>query len=92
MNEFDQFVKHVLKVKHYLRYTDDFVIVSFNKEYLENIVPAISEFLGDQLALQLHPKKTIIRPYLQGVDFLGYVILPYHTVLTNIHITPSPNA
>ena len=31
MNEFDQFVKHELRVKYYVRYTDDFAIVSDNQ-------------------------------------------------------------
>ena len=31
MNEFDQFVKRELKVKYYIRYADDFVILSEEK-------------------------------------------------------------
>lgn len=33
MNELDQFVKHDLKVKHYVRYTDDFVVVHSDVNY-----------------------------------------------------------
>ncbi len=32
MNEFDQFVKHKLKIKHYTRYVDDFVFFSQNRK------------------------------------------------------------
>ncbi len=81
MNEFDQFIKHDLKVKYYLRYTDDFAIVSKSREYLENLLPRIAEFLKERLALQLHPQKIILRPSHQGIDFLGYVILPHHRAL-----------
>lgn len=81
MNELDQFVKHSLKVKYYLRYTDDFAIVAESREYLEHLLPRISEFLEQKLALTLHPKKVIIRPLYQGVDFLGYVVFPKHRLL-----------
>lgn len=78
MNEFDQFVKHELKVKHYARYTDDFVIVSENPDYLKQLLTAIDLFLKEKLKLELHPKKIEIIKYNRGVDFLGYVILPKH--------------
>lgn len=78
MNEFDQFVKHTLKVRHYVRYTDDFVVVSDDEAYLHELIPPIATFLKDSLSLELHPQKTTIRKVHQGVDFLGYVILPKH--------------
>lgn len=81
MNELDQFIKRVLKVKYYVRYTDDFVIVSDNTEYLNNLLPAIRQFLDKSLALTLHPHKISIRKYRQGIDFLGYVILPHYIQL-----------
>jgi len=81
LNEFDQFVKHRLKAKYYLRYTDDFLILSRNKEYLENLIAPIQNFLKNRLNLLLHPDKIMIRKYNQGIDFLGYVTLPYYRVL-----------
>ena len=81
MNEFDQFIKHTLKVKHYARYTDDFVIVSKNKEYLVGLIAPINAFLEERLGLDLHPGKVEIRSYAQGIDFLGYVLFPHHTLL-----------
>ena len=41
MNEFDQFVKHKLKAKHYIRYADDFVILSHDKNYLLKTLPSL---------------------------------------------------
>jgi len=81
MNEFDQFVKHELKVKNYARYTDDFVIISDDVEYLQKILPPIRTFLEEKLLLELHPRKVEIRRCTRGIDFLGYVVLPYHTVV-----------
>lgn len=81
MNYFDQFVKHKLKVKHYCRYTDDFIIVADNREYLENLLPKIESFLHENLKLKLHPEKVTIRKYQQGADFLGYVVLLHHRLV-----------
>jgi retron-type reverse transcriptase len=81
MNEFDQFMRHDLKVKYYARYTDDFVIVSDYKNYLEKLLTPIQLFLREKLKLELHPSKVSIRKYRQGIDFLGYVALPHYISL-----------
>lgn len=80
LNEFDQFMKHTLKVQHYIRYADDFAILSENKSYLENLVSSIREFLISELDLELHPNKIIFRKFNSGVDFLGYVIFPQYVL------------
>ena len=81
MNEFDQFVKHKLKAKHYIRYADDFVILSQDRKWLESSVPLIRDFLGIQLKLELHPDKLFMKTLASGVDFLGWVHFPDHRVL-----------
>jgi len=78
LNAFDQFVKHKLKVKYYLRYADDFVLLSEDREYLENLLIPIEKFLEDKLDLEIHPQKIIFRKFRSGIDFLGYVIFPDH--------------
>lgn len=83
MNEFDQFMKHKLKARHYIRYCDDFIIVSDSRKFFESLISKISEFLETKLKLRLHPKKVEIRKVSQGVDFLGYVVLPHYIVLRN---------
>jgi len=81
MNEFDQFVKHTLRIKNYVRYTDDFVIVSDSQAYLMELTPVLNSFLHNQLRLTLHPHKTSIRKFSQGIDFLGYVVFPTHRLV-----------
>lgn len=81
MNEFDQFVKHKLKAKYYVRYADDFVIFSHSRESLQSLVMHISGFLRKRLKLELHPNKVYIRTIASGVDFLGWVHFPDHRVL-----------
>jgi len=81
MNEFDQFVKHTLKVKYYARYTDDFVIVSDNHDYLKQLLIPINLFIREKLKLELHPNKISITKYNRGADFLGYVVFPHYIKL-----------
>ncbi len=81
LNELDQFVKHRLGVRHYLRYCDDFIILGNDRADLLPLVEAIDTFLGNHLRLNLHRDKITIRTYRQGIDFLGYVVRPYHRVL-----------
>lgn len=81
LNKLDQFIKQTLKVKHYLRYADDMLFLSSEKGGLEEILPKLECFLRERLKLTLHPKKIILRPLHQGIDFLGYVVLPYHRTL-----------
>ena len=81
LSELDQFLKQRHRMKYYARFTDDFVLLSENKAILEQILPAIEQFLGSHLKIQLHPNKISLRPLHQGIDFLGYVTLPHHRVL-----------
>lgn len=81
LNEFDQFVKHKLKVKYYIRYCDDFVIVDCRESVLKGLIPIISNFIKNELKLDLHPRKTEIRKIHQGCDFLGYILLLHYRIL-----------
>lgn len=81
MNEFDQFVKHGLRVKNYARYTDDFMIISEDKKYLEELLFKLQDFLRERLKLELHPNKISIRKFHEGIDFLGYVIFPHYILV-----------
>ena len=78
MDDFDQYIKHKLQIKYYIRYADDFIIVSDKKELLISYIDAISDFLESNLKLALHPKKITIRRLTWGIDFLGYIVLPHY--------------
>lgn len=77
MNELDQFVKHELRIKQYLRYADDFIILAKNRGYLYQCINTLKQFLHDRLKLELHPDKIMIKRLWWGVDFCGYVVLPH---------------
>ena len=81
LHELDRYVKNSLHENHYLRYCDDFIILSESRERLSGVTESIDNFLHRTLSLQLHPKKVYIRTWAQGIDFLGYVLFPYATVI-----------
>ena len=45
------------------------------------MIPQIEAFLTQKIQLNLHPKKVILNKLTRGIDFLGYVVLPYRQVL-----------
>ncbi|MEK7539729.1 MAG: reverse transcriptase/maturase family protein [Patescibacteria group bacterium] len=81
LNELDYFVKNELQERFYFRYADDFILVHPERSHLERLLPLIQEFVAERLQLVVHPNKIILRKFSQGVDFLGYVLLPHYRVL-----------
>ena len=77
LNSLDQFVKHRLRCRHYIRYVDDFVLLHESPQQLNVWLAEIGEFLLS-LGAKLNPTKTILQPVARGVDFVGQVILPWH--------------
>lgn len=84
MNKFDQWIKHKMKTKHYIRYADDFVILSTNRDYLSELIPKIADFLEEKLKLSLHPDKVFIKSFASGVDFLGWVHFNDYRVIRTV--------
>lgn len=78
LNELDQFVKHTLKIRGYLRYVDDFVLLGDDPGVLDAQRKAIDRFLRERLTLELHPDKTVLQRCTQGIDFLGSIVFPDH--------------
>jgi retron-type reverse transcriptase len=81
LSELDYFVKQTLRVRWYGRFSDDFVLLSQKRSDLFEWRERLDTFLQKCLLLELHPHKVFIRPLHQGIDFLGYVLLPHHRVL-----------
>lgn len=81
LNELDQFLKREGRVRFYIRYADDFVILHENRGFLEHILRKISGFLATRLNLALHPGKIFIKTLTSGVDFLGWMHFPHHRIL-----------
>lgn len=78
LNELDQFIKHKVKIKYYLRYADDFVVLDSDRKHLDTFLDSINDFVQNDLKLELHPKKIIVSKLTWGIDFCGYIILPHY--------------
>lgn len=76
LSNFDKYVVNNLKLKKYVRYVDDIVIISSNKEELINSVPLIEKKLKETHQ-KMNNKKTRIDTAYHGVPFLGKVSYPY---------------
>ncbi len=81
LNELDQFVKHKLKAKYYIRYVDDFVILHRDKTVLHNWKQEIDEFLRKKLGIELHPEKSRIIGLRRGVTLLGFRVFCNHKLI-----------
>ena len=81
LNELDYFIKYKLKVKYYIRYVDDFVILHNNRFLLECYKDNIKEFLNT-VNLELHPNKSKIISLKKGINLLGFRVF-YHYKLLN---------
>jgi len=82
LNELDQFVKHQLKCRYYLRYVDDFVLVSHEKDQLVAWKSAIEDYVDAHLRLSLK-NSLILRRISEGVDFFGYIVRPNYILVRN---------
>lgn len=71
LDEFDHYVKEVLRMKHYVRYNDDFILIHEDKEYLSYCLSEINKWMSAR-GLKLNPKKTQMIKLSQGIKFLGF--------------------
>ncbi|MCI3945498.1 reverse transcriptase [Pseudomonas syringae] len=76
LDALDQFAKHKLRAKHYVRYVDDFVFLHESPHQLNEWLAGVEAFLPS-LGARLNPTKTILQPVDRGVDFVGHVIKPW---------------
>ena len=91
LNELDQFVKHCLRAKFYIRYVDDFVILDSNKNLLERYKKEISEFLTKTLLLNLHPDKSRVIKLGDKLNFLGLRMFYHHKLLKKQNLEKMKN-
>lgn len=70
LNELDHHIKEKLKIKYFIIYMDDFILIHEDKEYLKYCLKEIKKIL-DEYKLQLN-NKTMILNKKQGITFSGY--------------------
>lgn len=52
LNELDTYVKQTLRIKHYIRYCDDFVLFG-TKQELAAVIPKVQDFVNNRLQMKL---------------------------------------
>ena len=77
LNDFDHWVKEVLRIKRYIRYVDDMVVLASSKAELVEVRDLIVQKLALD-GLTIHPKKIRLAPVAAGIPFLGYIVWPNH--------------
>lgn len=83
LNEFDQFMKRVLRCRSYGRYVDDFYVVSADREWLCSLQKPAADFLGEHLGLEVNKGKTVIRDVWYGVEFVGAFLKPFRRYVSS---------
>jgi retron-type reverse transcriptase len=78
LNALDQFVKHGLKIRGYVRYVDDFLLFANDKNTLHEAHQKITQFCGQELRLTLHERRAQVFPTQTGIPFLGWRIFSSH--------------
>jgi len=81
LDRLDQYIKRELKCRQYLRYADDFVLLSASQEQLKEWMAKIEEFIKSRLSLELNSRKIGPASISNGIDFLGYVIHHNHILV-----------
>lgn len=76
LHHFDHWVKEKLRIPHYIRYMDDFVLFQPEKQAVKVLKKAIEEELTQYLGLTLKPSATFINQRENGLSFLGTRIFP----------------
>jgi len=80
MAELDFYLKVKMQIPYYIRYMDDFIIISDSTAKLRNYLELIEAFLKDVLHIRLNDK-TKIDYCRNGIDFVGYRIFPQNKII-----------
>jgi RNA-directed DNA polymerase len=81
LDRLDHFIKDELGCHGYLRYVDDMVLFSQNRDQLHMWKKAIIQFLTTHLRLIIHEPESNVIPVSLGIPFLGFRIYPDHRLL-----------
>jgi len=81
LNPLDRWIKETNKCRYYVRYGDDGVILSSDRDHLKTMLGEIKDYLADELQLVLNPSSKVIPVDSAGIDFLGYRTYRTHSIL-----------
>jgi RNA-directed DNA polymerase len=81
LNEFDRYIRHVIKPYAYVRYGDDFILIVNTKLEAEQVSFTATKWLKDTLKLKVHARNNIVVRSKHGLHFLGHRIYPSSNVV-----------
>lgn len=87
MDDVDHYIKEVLRIKTYVRYMDDFILIHQDKEYLKMCKEKIRQMV-EAKGLTLNKKKSHIHPIGQPIHFLGFSYLLTKTGKVVVKVLP----
>lgn len=76
LNRFDQWCKHELNLRYYVRYMDDFCAIIKGQDNAKKTLQAMTDYLSTELRLDMSRKARISR-IKEGVEFVGYRVSPH---------------
>lgn len=71
LSKFDRWIKEKLRVKYYIRYMDDIVILHSDKGYLRRLLREINKYF-ENINLEVKDDYQIFPSRTRGIDFVGY--------------------
>lgn len=72
LDKIDHYIKERLRVKYYIRYMDDFILIHNDKNFLEQCLNKIEEKLKEQ-GMEINVTKTYIQKVSEPISYLGFV-------------------
>lgn len=76
LNELDRYIVHCKKPAAYLRYGDDFIIFGKDLDKLQKAREDVTNYIQENLKLNINKKNDILIKAHQGLKFLGVQIFP----------------
>ena len=77
---FDHYVKEELKIKYYVRYVDDMVLIDTNKRKLRKAIESMNEYLN-KIGLKLKGNYQVWKAFSRPIDFVGFRFYKEKTIL-----------
>lgn len=85
MSKVDHFIKRFLKVKYYVRYSDDLVMVVKDEDTAKVILKSVRDYLLNTLSLNTPDSKSFYKPVTSGLNCLGFNVKHTHISLLGKH-------
>lgn len=92
LDDLDQYAKHRLRIKRWVRYVDDVVVIGECGKQLAALVDPVDAFLQDKLGLRLHPNKVSVNRVDHGFDAMGFIVRPHARYIRRLTVKNATRA